>query len=65
MATFTGWWSLLPEAQREEQFKAIAAGGPAGRIGTAGDVAEAIGYLVGARLVTGTIRPADGGFTVA
>jgi NAD(P)-dependent dehydrogenase (short-subunit alcohol dehydrogenase family) len=61
----TGWWSFLPPAQREEQFKALAAGVPAGRIATAADVADAIGYLVGASLVTGTILPVDGGFTVA
>jgi len=61
----TGWWSFLPEAQREEQFKAIAAGVPAGRIAAAADVADAICYLIGASLVTGTILPVDGGFTVA
>jgi NAD(P)-dependent dehydrogenase (short-subunit alcohol dehydrogenase family) len=38
---------------------------PAGRIGTPADVAGAVGYLVGAGMVTGTILPADGGFTVA
>jgi len=36
-----------------------------GRIGTPGDVADAIGYLVHASLITGTILPVDGGFTVA
>jgi NAD(P)-dependent dehydrogenase (short-subunit alcohol dehydrogenase family) len=61
----TGWWSFLPEAQREEQFKAIAAGVPAGRIAAAADVADAISYLISASLVTGTILPVDGGFTVA
>src|ERR1700722_6933910 len=43
-----------------------AGGGvPAGRIGTAADVAGGVAYLVGASLVTGTILPMDGGFTVA
>jgi NAD(P)-dependent dehydrogenase (short-subunit alcohol dehydrogenase family) len=38
---------------------------PAGRVATARDVAEAVRYLVGASLITGTIMPVDGGFTVA
>ncbi|HEX4288656.1 MAG TPA: SDR family oxidoreductase [Trebonia sp.] len=38
---------------------------PAGRVGTAADVAGAVAYLVDASLVTGTILPMDGGFTVA
>jgi NAD(P)-dependent dehydrogenase (short-subunit alcohol dehydrogenase family) len=61
----TPWWSFLPEDQRKAQFAAAASSVPAGRIGTTADVAEAIGYLVGASLVTGTILPVDGGFTVA
>jgi NAD(P)-dependent dehydrogenase (short-subunit alcohol dehydrogenase family) len=61
----TPWWSFLPEDQRKAQFAAAASSVPAGRIGTTADVAEAIGYLVGASFVTGTILPVDGGFTVA
>lgn len=61
----TPWWSFLPEDQRRAQFAAAASSVPAGRIATADDVAGAIGYLVGAPLVTGTILPVDGGFTVA
>ena len=61
----TPWWSFLPEDQRQAQFDEAAASVPAGRIATAADVAEAIGYLVNASLVTGTILPVDGGFTVA
>jgi NAD(P)-dependent dehydrogenase (short-subunit alcohol dehydrogenase family) len=38
---------------------------PVGRVGTAADVAGAVAYLVDASLVTGTILPMDGGFTVA
>jgi NAD(P)-dependent dehydrogenase (short-subunit alcohol dehydrogenase family) len=38
---------------------------PAGRISTPADVADAIEYLTRASLVTGTIVPVDGGFTVA
>ncbi len=61
----TPWWSFLPDDQRQAQFTAAAASVPAGRIGTPADVAGAVGYLVGAGMVTGTILPVDGGFTVA
>jgi NAD(P)-dependent dehydrogenase (short-subunit alcohol dehydrogenase family) len=61
----TPWWSFLAEDQRQAQFEAAAAGVPAARIGTPADIADAIGYLVKATLVTGTILPVDGGFTVA
>ncbi|SNQ50852.1 NAD(P)-dependent dehydrogenase, short-chain alcohol dehydrogenase family (modular protein) [Frankia canadensis] len=61
----TAWWSFLPEDQRRAQFDAAASSVPAGRIASAADVADAIEYLIGARLVTGSILPVDGGFTVA
>lgn len=61
----TPWWSFLPEDQRQAQFDAAAGSVPAGRIGTPEDVADAIDYLVHASLITGTILPVDGGFTVA
>jgi NAD(P)-dependent dehydrogenase (short-subunit alcohol dehydrogenase family) len=61
----TAWWSFLPEEQRQAQFAAAAGSVPAGRVGTVADVAAAVSYLVGATLVTGTIMPVDGGFTVA
>src|SRR3984957_4279860 len=59
------WWSFLLDDQRRAQFAAAAGSVPAGRIGTAADVAGGVAYLVGASLVTGTILPMDGGFTVA
>jgi NAD(P)-dependent dehydrogenase (short-subunit alcohol dehydrogenase family) len=61
----TPWWGFLDSEARAEQFAAIGAGLPAGRVGTAEEVADAIAYLVGASYVTGTILPVDGGFTVA
>lgn len=61
----TPWWSFLPEDQRRAQFETAAASVPAGRVATAADVADAVQYLIGASLVTGTILPVDGGFTVA
>ena len=61
----TAWWSFLPDDQRRAQFDAAASGVPAGRIGSPADVAAAVGYLIDASLVTGTILPVDGGLTVA
>jgi NAD(P)-dependent dehydrogenase (short-subunit alcohol dehydrogenase family) len=61
----TAWWSFLPDDLRQAQFDAAAGSVPAGRIGTPADVAAAVSYLVGATLVTGSIMPVDGGFTVA
>lgn len=61
----TPWWAFLPDDQRQAQFAAAASSVPAGRIGTAADVAGAVAYLIHASLVTGTILPVDGGFTVA
>lgn len=61
----TPWWSFLPSDQREAQFSAAGQQVPAGRVGTGADVAAAIGYLIDADYVTGSILPVDGGFTVA
>jgi NAD(P)-dependent dehydrogenase (short-subunit alcohol dehydrogenase family) len=61
----TPWWSFLPDDQRQAQYAAAAGSVPAGRIGTVEDVAAAVSYLVGSTLVTGSIMPVDGGFTVA
>ena len=61
----TPWWSFLPDDQRQAQFDSAAGSVPAGRIATPADVAGAVSYLTGAGLVTGTILPVDGGFTVA
>jgi len=54
-----------PAITAERMANAAASAVPAGRIGTAADVAGAVAYLIGASLVTGTILPVDGGFTVA
>jgi NAD(P)-dependent dehydrogenase (short-subunit alcohol dehydrogenase family) len=61
----TAWWSFLPDDLRQAQFATTAGSVPAGRIGTPADVAGAVCYLIGAGLVTGSILPVDGGFTVA
>jgi len=64
-AVDTPWWSFLPEEVRQAQFAQAAESVPAGRVGRAEDVAEAIRYLIGATYVTGSVLPVDGGFTVA
>lgn len=61
----TPWWDFLPGDQRQAQFAAVAGSVPAGRVAAPADVAGAVAYLVGAGMVTGTILPVDGGFTVA
>ena len=61
----TPWWSFLPEEQRKAQFAEVGAAVPAGRVGTASEVADAVAYVIGATFVTGTILPVDGGATVA
>src|SRR4051794_7447576 len=61
----TPWWSFLPEQQRGEQLEAFGTQLPVGRIGRAGEVADAIVYLINAGFVTSTVLPVDGGATVA
>jgi len=57
----TQWWHGMPDEQRGAFFQAAAATSPAGRIGTAQDVAGAICYLAGASFVTGTVLECAGG----
>jgi NAD(P)-dependent dehydrogenase (short-subunit alcohol dehydrogenase family) len=61
----TPWWSFLPDDQRRAQFDTAGQQVPAGRVGAPADVATAIGYLIDADYITGSILPVDGGFTVA
>ncbi|MCQ4082975.1 SDR family oxidoreductase [Streptomyces sp. RB6PN25] len=57
----TPWWDWLDADARQQTFDAYAASAPAGRVGRAGDVADAIGYLIEATFVTGVVLPVDGG----
>jgi len=61
----TPWWSFLSDEDRAAQFKQWNSLVPAGRVATSQDVAEAVRYLIHASLITGTIMPVDGGYTVA
>lgn len=61
----TAWWSFLNEHQRTAQFEAAAQSIAAGRVGTAEDIASAIGYLISASYVSGKVLPVDGGASAA
>ena len=58
----TEWWSFLDGDAKRAQFESFSAGLPAGRVGTADDIADAVAYLIGATYVTGAVLAVDGGF---
>jgi NAD(P)-dependent dehydrogenase (short-subunit alcohol dehydrogenase family) len=60
----TQWWDVLPAEQKTEFFGGVAASSPAGRVGTAEDVADAVVYLSGAGFVTGIVLECAGGSTL-
>ncbi|WP_040781021.1 SDR family oxidoreductase [Nocardia pneumoniae] len=57
----TGWWNFLPDGARAEVFDSVAAATPAGRVGTADDVAHAIEFLIENSFTTGIVVRVDGG----
>jgi len=57
----TSYWKGVPEAQQREIFARTAAALPAGRVGTAQDIANAVLFLVTTSYVTGTVLQVDGG----
>jgi len=57
----TSYWTGLPDAQLEAIFARMAAALPAGRVGTAEDVARGVHFLVTSSFVTGTVLSIDGG----
>ena len=57
----TTYWTGVPEAQLEQIFDHMAKALPAGRVGTAEDIANAVLFLVTTGYVTGTILAVDGG----
>ena len=57
----TGWWDVLPEADRRAAFTQFAEQTPVGRNGTPQDVAHAIAALIENDYITGIILPCDGG----
>jgi NAD(P)-dependent dehydrogenase (short-subunit alcohol dehydrogenase family) len=61
----TAWWDWLPATDRERTLAGFAKQVPTGRVGRAGDVADAIAFLIGNSYVTGAVIPVDGGLRLA
>ncbi|MEV6734748.1 MULTISPECIES: SDR family oxidoreductase [unclassified Streptomyces] len=57
-------WSRLEPAERERMYEQTGAGLPLGRVGEAGEAAEAYVYLLHQTFATGTVVTVDGGGTV-
>lgn len=57
----TTYWTGTPEGQLEQIFDRMAKALPAGRVGTADDIARAVLFLVTSPFVTGTVLVVDGG----
>ena len=57
----TPWWDAVPIARRDTMFTQFATKAPAGRIGHASDVADAVRFLVENTFTTGNILKLDGG----
>ncbi|GAA3452000.1 hypothetical protein GCM10018962_38330 [Dactylosporangium matsuzakiense] len=61
----TPWWDGVSAADRDALFKSYAAALPAGRIGRAEEVADAIVALATNGYITGTVLPVAGGVQLA
>lgn len=61
MTRDTGAYTAMPEAAREGMYASIAAKLPAGRVGTAGDMAAATLMLMTNGFITGVTLDVDGG----
>lgn len=57
----TTYWTGVPEEQLDQIFGRMAKALPAGRVGTAEDIANAVLFLVTTSYVTGTVLAVDGG----
>lgn len=61
----TGYWRGVPQGSLDAIFGRVAAGLPAGRVGTAEDIAAAALFLMTSDFVTGTVLAVDGGIAVS
>ena len=61
----TAWWDKWPADQKAALFADLAATAPAGRVGQAADVADAIAFLIGNSFVTGQVLQCDGGIQLS
>lgn len=57
----TTYWTGVGEAQLEQIFDHMAKALPAGRVGTADDIANAVLFVVTTGYLTGAVLPVDGG----
>lgn len=57
----TTYWAGMPDDQLEAVFARVAAGLPAGRVGTADDIARAVAFVIDSGFMTGTVLCVDGG----
>jgi NAD(P)-dependent dehydrogenase (short-subunit alcohol dehydrogenase family) len=61
----TSYWDGVPDDAQKQIFDRIANAMPAGRVGTAEDVANAVLYLTTTSFVTGTVLAVDGGLPLS
>jgi NAD(P)-dependent dehydrogenase (short-subunit alcohol dehydrogenase family) len=61
----TPTWATMPAADREAMFERLSGALPAGRVGSADDIADAIWLLLTNGFVTGTVVHVDGGHRLA
>lgn len=61
----TPTWDAMATEDREAMFERLAGALPAGRVGTAEDVAGAVWMLLTNEFVTGIVLPVDGGHRLA
>lgn len=57
----TSYWTGVPDAQQEAIFSRMAKALPAGRVGTAEDIAQAVLFVLTNGYLTGTTLAVDGG----
>jgi NAD(P)-dependent dehydrogenase (short-subunit alcohol dehydrogenase family) len=57
----TPWWAGLAPQARDAVFAQYAAKAPAGRVGRAGDIADAVRFLLHNTFTTGAVLKVDGG----
>jgi NAD(P)-dependent dehydrogenase (short-subunit alcohol dehydrogenase family) len=57
----TSYWAGMPDDQLDAIFARTAAGLPAGRVGTAEDIARAVAFVIDSGFMTGTVLCVDGG----
>ncbi|HEV3047543.1 MAG TPA: SDR family oxidoreductase [Solirubrobacteraceae bacterium] len=57
----TPWWHGMPEAERQAAFAQYGGAAPVGRVGQAGEVAQAILSVICNGFITGTVVTVDGG----